>query len=329
MEVEPARSLGHDLTRGQAVDLLLQDHAGEDGDHPDGFLARELLHHVHDAGVFQHQIALEVADVGHGLGLFLLALARDQDAVTALVVDIDGGLLVGAEQAEGGEEHVQQTRVIGVLDVLLHLLPVGRNVLTVVAQHLQLPAVIDAGVVLPELLAEVLAEGRRLVREGGPDHAVDHLDAQLVQAVVLGVEVRRHAALTLDAATEGHALQVAVQRIGPLVIGADQLLGVAGAGLAELDALVGAAVLDDRDLVLARTDHDAGFLAQGRRLPVADLGQLALQTDIEPVRSVPDLLQFLGVDRGVRIDPVGHGGVDVGRPRAAVLALRRAYGDVH
>ncbi|MNE81214.1 hypothetical protein D3C80_1778460 [compost metagenome] len=113
------------------------------------------------------------------------------------------------------------------------------------------------------------------------------------------------------------------------MIGADQLLGVAGAGLAELDALVGAAVLDDRDLVLARANHDAGLLAQGRRLPVADLGQLALQTDIEPVRSVPDLLQFLGVDRGVRIDPVGHGGVDVGRPCAAVLALRRAYGDVH
>ncbi|MNZ99968.1 hypothetical protein D3C78_1193130 [compost metagenome] len=219
--------------------------------------------------------------------------------------------------------------MIGVLDVLLHLLPVRWNVLTVVAQHLQLPAVIDAGVVLPELLAEILAEGRRLVREGGPDHAVDHLDAQLVQAVVLGVEVRRHAALTLDAATEGHALQVAVQRIGPLVIGADQLLGVSGAGLAELDALVGAAVLDDRDLVLARADHDAGLFAERGGFPVADLGEFALQTDIEPVRPVPDLLQFLGVDRGVRIDPVGHGGVDVGRPCAAVLALRRAYGDVH
>ncbi|MNI34556.1 hypothetical protein D3C73_885490 [compost metagenome] len=249
--------------------------------------------------------------------------------MAALVVDVDGRLLIGAEQAEGGEEHMQEPGVIRVLDVLLHLLPVGGNVLAVVAQHLQLPAVIDASVVLPELLAEVVAKRRRLVREGGPDHAVDHLDPQLGQAVLLQVEVGGHPALALHTPAERHALQVAVQGVGPLVIGADQLLGVAEARLAELDPLVGAAVLDDRNLVLVRADHDAGLLAQGRGLPVADIGDFTFQADVQPVRAIPDLLQLLGVDFRVRIDPVGHRGVDIGRPGARLTALWRAHGDGH
>ena len=251
VEVEAARPLGHDLTGCEAVHLLLQDHAREDGDHPDGFFAGELLNHVQNARILEHEIALEVADVSHRLGGLLLALARDQDAVAARVVDIHGGLLIGPEQTEGGEENMQQARMVRVLDVLLHLLPVGGNMLAVVAQHFQLPAVIDARVMLPELLTEILAEGWRLIREGRPDHAVDSLDPQLVEAVLGQVEVCRHAALPLDAATERHALQVAVQGVGPLVIRADQLFGMAEPGLAELDALMGTSVLDDRNLGLA------------------------------------------------------------------------------
>ncbi len=73
---------------------------------------------------------------------------------------------------------------------------------------------------------------------------------QLVQAVLGGLEVGRHAAVDLavllDAAAERHALQVALQRVVPLVVRADELLAVAVALAAELHAAVRADVLDAR-----------------------------------------------------------------------------------
>jgi len=194
---------------------------------------------------------------------------------------------------------VQQGRVVGVLDVLLHQLPVGGDVLAVVAEHLELPAAVDAAEVLEEFLAEIVAERRRCVRKGRPDDAVHHLGPQRVQAVRLGVEIRRHAALPTHPTAERHAEQPPIERVGPLVVGAGELLGMAKPRLAELHAAMAAAVFHDGDGLGRTADHDHRTFAEYGGFPVPDRGQLGFEADIEPMRAVPDLFQLAEVDVGV------------------------------
>ncbi|KAG0761583.1 hypothetical protein G6F22_018851 [Rhizopus arrhizus] len=80
---------------------------------------------------------------------------------------------------------------------------------------------------------------------------------ELAQAVFVVLEVLGHAAFAVHAALEGDALQIALQVVRPLVIGADELFGVALAVAAELGAPVGAAVLEhvDRPVFGARDHH--------------------------------------------------------------------------
>ena len=137
-----------------------------------------------DARIGKPDVAAEGAHFGGDVVDLLPAGAADQDAVAAGRVDLGGRFLVGAEQAEGDEEDVQQGGVIRVLDILLHQLPVAGNMLAIVAEHRQFSPVIDAGVVLPEPLPKVFAEWRRVVGEGRPDQAVDDLHPQFAQAVM-------------------------------------------------------------------------------------------------------------------------------------------------
>ena len=133
---------------------------------------------------------------------------------------------------------------------------------------------------LPEPLAEILAERRGGVAEGGPDGAVRRLGPQAAQAVLLGVEVRGHAALAPHATAERHAGQVALQVVHPLVVGAQQLLRVAEPRLAELHAAMGAAIFQHRHLVGAAADQDDRALTERRGLVVADAGDLGLEPHV-------------------------------------------------
>src|SRR4051812_27395822 len=85
----------------------------------------------------------------------------------------------------------------------------------------------------------------------------------LVGAVFLRLEVGRHAALhlavLLDAAPERHALQVALQRIVPLVVRTGEVLAVAVPLATKAHAAVRADVLDDVEpaVLVAHQDHRA------------------------------------------------------------------------
>ena len=121
-------------------------------------------------------------------------------------------------------------------------------------------------------------------------------DLELPQAVLGSFEIRRHAALAVRRRGGTARRQVALQVVGPLVIRADELLGVAAQLAAELRAAVRAAVLEhiDRAVLLAR-DHD-------RRRPdvrtdeIAGLRDLGFQRDVIPGAAVEYSLDLALVD---------------------------------
>ena len=123
--------------------------------------------------------------------------------------------------------------------------------------------------------------------------------------MVCCLEVRRHAtvdlAVLLDPAAERHALQVALERVAPLVVRADEFLAVAVPLAAEAHAAVRADVLDDveRAVGIAREDHRA--FADHGALVVARIRHLGFQADIAPVVLVEEAFEFLAVDRLVGV----------------------------
>src|SRR6185437_14196626 len=102
------------------------------------------------------------------------------------------------------------------------------------------------------------------------------------QAEFLHAERGRHAAFLAQAAAERHADEPAAQIIGPLMVGADEFLGIAAVSLAELGAAMRTTVFDDMDFTgrVAR-DHHGNSTDIGADI-VARLRQLAFEGDIIP-----------------------------------------------
>src|SRR5438552_1200558 len=73
-------------------------------------------------------------------------------------VHLDRRRLIGAKQSEANEEYVKYRRVVGVLDVLEHQLPVGGNALPHVAEHTEVAAVEDTVEIRKHPRAEVVLE---------------------------------------------------------------------------------------------------------------------------------------------------------------------------
>jgi len=96
-----------------------------------------------------------------------------------------------------------------------------------------------------------------------------------VQPVILRIEIHGHAALFLHAAPERHADQIALQVVGPLVVGTHELGGAAEMPLAELHAPVSAAVLDDVDRAFLVAHHHDRLLADESALEIAGRGSSA------------------------------------------------------
>ncbi|MCY1534757.1 hypothetical protein D9M68_701390 [compost metagenome] len=167
--------------------------------------------------------------------------------------------------------------------------------------------------------------------ERGEDHAVAAGHGKLGQAVLLRLEVGRHAAIDpavlLDAAAERHADQVALQVVVPLVIRADEFAAVAGPFAAELDAAVGAHVFHYAHLAVVVAQQDDGALAHGGALEIARLGDFGLQAHVAPVRAVEEPVHFALVQRGVRIDAEGDAVGSV--PLPGRYEFEGGFGGIH
>src|SRR3546814_19463488 len=83
-------------------------------------------------------------------------------------------------------------------------------------------------------------------------------NAQLGQAVPALVEGLAHATLAAHAAQEGHAVELPLQVVVPLVVNALQAAGFAVALLTHQRAAVRAAVLPDMDVAVLPSGDDDG-----------------------------------------------------------------------
>ena len=135
-------------------------------------------------GVVELHALLEARHLRHLLGLAAGAARRDHRRVAVLLVHLQLRLVVGAPEPEGDEPGVQQARVVRVLDVLLHQLPVARDALAVVAEDLQLAAVEQAVEVAEDRRAEEVLERLDVVVERREHDAAARRDLQLGEAVL-------------------------------------------------------------------------------------------------------------------------------------------------
>ncbi len=208
--------------------------------------------------------------------------------------------------------------MIRIFDVFHHQLPIARNALTVVTQQGELSAFEDAVYPGHHIWAKIVLQRFGFVAERRKHQTIQHGNPQLGQAVVFHIKIVGHAAI--DAVALFHAVfkrqasQIAVEFVSPLVIGAHKAAGIALRGLAEAHAAVRAAVFDHTDAVVRRTvfggdavaHHEHLPLAHMAKLEVAKVGDLNLQPDITPVRTVKNLFQLTLVKLGVGVSPKGH-----------------------
>src|ERR1700730_6574284 len=105
---------------------------------------------------------------------------------------------------EGAEEGMQQRGVVRIPDVFVVKFPVRFRELPGAAQidDRLMEDSIDTGA---HLWADIVVERGRAVAEAREDQSPIALDAQLLQAVVLGVEIGRHAGRIFETAPKRHS----------------------------------------------------------------------------------------------------------------------------
>src|SRR4051794_2547505 len=140
--------------------------------------------------------------------------------------------------------------------------------------------------------------------------------------MILGAEGRRHSALFVRAPAEGNTDQGAIQVVGPLMIGADQMRRVATMDAAELGAAMGATVLDHRDRAVLATRDQHRNRADMAALEVARIGNLDLERHVIPSLAAKDALDLKFVDVLAGIDPVGNSGCPLLRPNVGLRNVR-------
>lgn len=163
--------------------------------------------------------------------------------------------------------------------------------------------------------AEVVLEGLDLGGEGAEHHAADRTHGELLHAVLLRVEVLRHAALAAHATAERHAGEAAVLRVRPPVVHADVLLRVAESLAAHDRATMPAAVHEGRNHAVVLARHHDRRLAHQRGAIVARLGDFGLEAQVAPRRPAEDPLQLLPVERLIVIVAVRYARIVVARPQ--------------
>ena len=141
-------------------------------------------------------------------------------------------------------------------EVLVIELPVAPDRVPPIAHDADLAAVEGGIEIDQDLGAQIVREGLDRIGERGEDHAAPRRRVELDEPVGGHVEILGQAALALDAAPERHADQIAVQAVGPLMIGTHELRRVAAQFAAEFDAAMTAAVLQHVDRTVAGAAHD-------------------------------------------------------------------------
>src|SRR5450432_105016 len=132
-------------------------------------------------------------------------------------------------------------------------------------------------------------------------------DPKFARAMVLHPETVGHAALSLDAVLECHALQVALPVVGPGVIeAAEVLLALAVVVQTDQCAAMRAAVLEGVDLAIGVAGDDHRRVAHLRGAEIAGLRNLHFKRKVMPARSPEDELLFRRVGRFGLEHPVGH-----------------------
>src|SRR3546814_13180935 len=93
------------------------------------------------------------------------------------------------------------------------------------------------------------------------DWSSDVCSSDLGEAVLRLVEIARHPAFALHASQKGQPHQIAGQIIGPVMIGAGDILRLATVFPAQQRTAMGAAILDDVDFAPGVPGDDDGTLA--------------------------------------------------------------------
>jgi hypothetical protein len=162
--------------------------------------------------------------------------------------------------------------VVGVLDVLHVELPVVRQHLREAAEHDWRAPGQDPADAVQDLLAEVLLDVGQVVVQGAEDEPVHDCQSQLARPVSLQAEVGWHAALAAHSLGERDRGQVALQAVGPGVVDAGEVAGVAVVGHRDQRAAVRAAVLERVDLPVGVPGDQDRLLADERGTEVTRLG---------------------------------------------------------
>src|SRR5207247_1928143 len=163
-------------------------------------------------------------------------------------------------------------------------------------------------------IADIARQWRRLGRQGAEDEIAEGVDAQLLEAVLFEVEARWHAALTGNAAAEGHTVEIAFEIIAPGMIDAGQILGMPAPLETDEIAAMGAAVDHRVDLAVLPAGDDDRRLAEKGRQVIAGLRQLPGECEILPGRPEKDPAEFGTIDLGIGEHPIGDAGIAFGRP---------------
>ena len=214
------------------------------------------------------------------------------------LVHLHPAALRGAVEAEGDEELVQQTGVVGVAQVLVVHLPVAHDALALVAEDLD--RLLHHHVeVAGDQLAKIAFKRLGLFREAAEHHPAVGGHAQLGEAVATLVEILVHPALVLDAALERDAAQVAVQVVVPAVVDAGVARVVAARLAPHQRAAVRATVLASENLALHAAADQHRRLAEPGGAEIARLWDLGLEAQVAPHRAAEDALLLERVYRGV------------------------------
>ena len=231
---------------------------------------------------------------------------------TRLVHD-HASFLRQAVELERGEEHMQQARVVAVLDVFDVELPVVGQGLRETADdlHRLVHHTFDA---LADFGAEVVPDVGHVVRKTAEHQAGVHGNAQLARAVFFLAEVRRHAALTLDAFFERHTRQVALAVVAPCVVDTLEVVGLAGFLQRNERAAVRAAVFKGIDFAVRVAHHHHRRGASERGAVAALVGQICVQAQEVPGVAAENLRLFFGRHIQVAVERIGDAGERIGAP---------------
>src|SRR4029079_374445 len=180
--------------------------------------------------------------------------------------------------------------------------------MTVMAQHLELAPVECRLKLAQDVGSEIFGNRLHLVTIGRKHHAAmtGHIESR--ETMLALVETTRHPSLAADAALERDANQIAFQIIGPLVIGADEFVRVAGQLATEFCGPMRAAVFDNGYGAILGARHDHGRGPHIRSDEVARIGELRLKGHVGPGRPLKNTLYLARINRFVGVDPIWNFG---------------------